>query len=89
MALTYDQIQAQIELANTALTEALTNAKPNYSMGGRSVSRADYIKTLQETISNLTQMQADNPSESVPTAIDNEITVTGSDNTQYEGDNDD
>ncbi len=83
--LTAANIDAQITLINDALTAALQNPKPNYKIGGREVNFADYIKTLNEQLSGLRKTKASIPSESVRD-FDSDITDTGEDNTQYEGD---
>lgn len=85
--LTQAQINAQIALCNTALTNALTDPKPNYTVGSITVSHSQYMKDLRETLNDLRKMSASIPSEQVRD-FDSEITDEGSDNTQYEGDSD-
>lgn len=85
MGLTTLQLDSLIESARVALQAALNDPKPNYSIGSRSVSFGDYIKSLTENLNNLMGMQADIPSEQIR-VFDSDITDTGSDNTEYEGD---
>lgn len=85
MALSSAELDTLIESARSALATALASPKPNYSIGGKRVDYADYIKTLREQLRELVAMQADIPSEQVR-AFDSDITDTGEDNTEEEGD---
>jgi len=85
MALTTAQLDTLIESARVALQSALDNPKPNYGIGARTVSFADYINTLQENLTKLVELQSSSPSEIVRD-FDSEITAVGTDNTEYEGD---
>jgi len=87
MALTSTQIDDLIELTRVALSAALSDPKPNYSIGNKTVNYADYIKMLNEQLNAYSQMQANIPSEQIRT-YDYDVTSTGDDNTQLEGDND-
>jgi hypothetical protein len=86
--LTETQIENLITLAYNALVTAMTTPKPNYQVGDRTVSYADYIEMLNGQLNSYREMKTVIPAESAPIAIDNEISATGSDNTQYEGDSD-
>jgi hypothetical protein len=85
MGLSSSQLDTLIESARAALQSALDSPKPNYTIGSKTVSFADYIKTLREQLDGLIAMQADIPSENIRD-YDSDITDTGEDNTQYEGD---
>lgn len=85
MSLTSAQLDTLIESARAALQSALDDPKPNYTIGNRNVSFADYINSLRENLENLVGMQANIPSEQVR-VFDSDITYTGEDNTQLEGD---
>lgn len=85
--LTASQIDAQITLCNTALTTALTDPKPNYRIGERTVDYADYIKMLGEQLQSWRKMKASIPSEAVRD-FDSDITDQGEDLTEYQGDSD-
>ncbi len=84
MSLTNTQLDTLIESARLALQTALDSPKPNYSIGSRTVSFADYIKILREQLMELVGMQASIPSEQIRD-FDTEITDQGEDNTELEG----
>lgn len=84
--LTTTQIDELIELARSALVTALTNPKPNYTIGEMTIDYADYIKMLREQLSSLREIKSESASENVRN-FDSDITNTGEDNTEYEGDN--
>jgi len=83
--LTTTQIDNLVEACRSALQSALDSPKPNYTIGGRTVDFADYIKTLREQLGELRKMKAEVPAESVRD-FDSDITNTGEDNTELEGD---
>lgn len=85
--LTAAQIDTLIENCRSALNSALSDPKPDYTIGGRNVNFASYIKTLREQLSALREMKAEIPSESVRD-YDYDVTDTGEDLTEYEGNND-
>lgn len=50
------EVEAIRDAAVSALTEAMTSPKPDYSIDGQKVSWTDYRKSLQESIDWATQM---------------------------------
>ena len=84
MGLTSTQLDTLIELARAALQAALTSPKPNYKLGERTVNYGDYLKMLRENLNGLSAMQSDIPAESI-NSFDSDISDTGTDNTEYEG----
>jgi len=85
MGLSSAQLDALIESARAALQTALDTPKTSYMMGGKAVNHFEYINSLRQQLENLVAMQAAMPSESIR-AFDSDITDTGEDNTQEEGD---
>ena len=82
--LTAAQIDSLIESTRSALATALADPRPNYAIGDRRVDYASYIKILREQLTAFRAMKADIPAESLRD-FDYDITDTGEDNTEYEG----
>lgn len=82
MALDSATIQAQLDAVNTAITAAITNPAPNWSVGQVKFNQTEYITMLCEQRDKLITQLRSFPCESIDT-VQNQVGTFGNDATEF------
>jgi hypothetical protein len=77
-------IEAQLAAIALAITTAIANPAPNWTVGNVRFDQAGYLAMLLEQQGKLLEQLRDVPSESID-AIQNEVGPLGTDGTEYLG----
>jgi hypothetical protein len=80
----YDQttLETQLTLIQTAISTALANPRPDWSVGQVKMSQGGYLKMLFEQQDSIIKQLKEIPAEVVNTANDR-VTAFGEDMTEY------
>lgn len=84
MALTATVLEAQLTAIQSAITTALANPAPNWSVGSVKFNQTEYLQFLYKQQSDLIEQLRKFPCESIDT-VQNGIGVLGHDSTEYYG----
>lgn len=82
MALDYATLDAQLTAVNAAITTALANPSPNWSVGQVRFSQGDYLKTLSEQRDALIKQLRSFPCEAID-SVQNNVGAFGNDGTEF------